>query len=104
MYIAMNRFKVADGFEDTFEDVWRDRKSLLSGVAGFLEFRLLRGPRQEHEGFTPFASYSLWTSEAAFVGWTKSAGCHGAHNGTGDVHGMYVGLPVLEGYHVVDGV
>ncbi|TIQ70972.1 MAG: antibiotic biosynthesis monooxygenase, partial [Mesorhizobium sp.] len=30
MYIAMNRFKVQNGSEQAFEDVWKNRDSSLS--------------------------------------------------------------------------
>jgi len=29
MYLAMNRFKIAPGFEDAFDAIWRNRKSYL---------------------------------------------------------------------------
>ncbi|MEM6266713.1 MAG: antibiotic biosynthesis monooxygenase, partial [Pseudomonadota bacterium] len=43
MYIAMNRFKIALGKEDAFEQVWAERDSHLKDVAGFKDFKLLRG-------------------------------------------------------------
>ena len=43
MYMAMNRFRVAPGREETFLRAWRERDSYLTGVAGFLRFRLLAG-------------------------------------------------------------
>ena len=35
MYIAMNRFRIAPGFEKGFEELWRNRDSQLDDVAGF---------------------------------------------------------------------
>ena len=40
MFIAMNRFKIAPGFEDGFEKVWRERDTYLSEVPGFQSFAL----------------------------------------------------------------
>ena len=37
MYIAMNRFKVQNGSETAFEDVWKNRDSSLSEMKGFRE-------------------------------------------------------------------
>ena len=36
MFIAMNNFKVAPGREADFERTWRERKSYLEGVQGFV--------------------------------------------------------------------
>ena len=47
MFIAMNRFQVVKGSEDTFIEVWRNRDSQLKEVPGFVEFRMLRGPEQD---------------------------------------------------------
>jgi hypothetical protein len=41
MFIAMNRFRVAKGFEAAFEQVWISRDSHLEKVPGFIEFNLL---------------------------------------------------------------
>ena len=30
MYVAMNRFRVNEGFEDGFEQIWRDREKLVT--------------------------------------------------------------------------
>ena len=42
MFIAMNRFKIALGFEGGFEKIWRERDSYLSEVSGFQSFSLLK--------------------------------------------------------------
>ena len=47
MFIAMNRFEIALGFEDGFEAVWRDRESFLDDVPGFVAFNLLKGATTE---------------------------------------------------------
>ena len=56
MFIAMNRFRIAPGFEDGFEELWRRRDSYLDDVAGFREFQLLRGPSTDEE--TLYASHT----------------------------------------------
>ena len=41
MYLAMNRFEIARGFEEGFEKLWRERDSYLHTVPGFKTFSLL---------------------------------------------------------------
>jgi heme-degrading monooxygenase HmoA len=103
MFVAMNRFRVVKGSEDAFEAVWKDRKSTLAEMKGFREFHLLRGPANEAEGYTLFASHSIWASEADFVAWTKSENFRAAHRGAGDNKPMYLGHPVFEGFTAVEG-
>lgn len=101
MYIAMNRFKVARGSEDAFEDVWRNRDSQLKDVPGFVEFRLLKGPAEE--AFTLFASHTTWASHDDFVNWTKSEHFRKAHRNAGDNSALYLDHPRFEGFEVVLG-
>jgi heme-degrading monooxygenase HmoA len=64
MFIAMNRFRVAKGSEETFEKVWLNRDTHLDRVPGFVEFHLLKGP--EAEDHTLFASHTVWSDKATF--------------------------------------
>jgi len=45
VFIAMNRFRVAKGSEEAFEQVWLSRYSHLDKVPGFVEFHLLRSSK-----------------------------------------------------------
>jgi heme-degrading monooxygenase HmoA len=99
MYIAMNRFRIARGFEDGFEQMWRQRESRLEDVPGFRDFRLLRGPQQEDH--TLYASHTVWDSEDAFVAWTESDAFHQAHAQARAPEGTYLGPPRFEGFSVV---
>ena len=99
MFIAMNRFKVVKGRESDFEIVWRARDSRLSGVPGFIEFHLLRGP--EFDAYTLFASHTLWNDKDAFEAWTNSVAFKLAHAGAGETRGMYMGHPEFEGFATV---
>lgn len=103
MYIAMNRFKVQKGSEETFENIWKNRDSSLSEMKGFKEFHLLRGPVNEDEGYTLFASHTVWASREDFVAWTKSENFRAAHRNAGDNKGVYIGHPQFEGFSVVEG-
>lgn len=99
MFIAMNRFRIGQGFEDGFEEMWRTRDSKLEGVPGFLEFHLLRGP--EIEGGTLFVSHSRWESRAAFTAWTESDAFKQAHAQARAPQGTYLGHPDFEGFEIV---
>ena len=103
MYIAMNRFKVRTGSEEDFEAVWKGRDSKLNEMNGFREFHLLRGPTNEQEGYTLFASHTVWESHDDFVAWTKSQNFRDAHRNAGDRKPSYIGHPVFAGFEVVEG-
>ena len=103
MYIAMNRFKVQNGSESDFEEVWKSRDSTLDQMKGFREFLLLRGPVNEAEGYTLFASHTIWESYEDFVAWTKSQNFRDGHKNAGKGKTIYLGHPQFEGFSVVEG-
>ena len=99
MFIAMNRFKIARGFEEGFERVWRQRDSYLSEVPGFKSFSLLKGPvRDDH---VLYASHSIWESGDAFETWTQSESFRKAHAQASAPKGTYLGHPELEVFEAV---
>lgn len=102
MFIAMNRFQVIRGEEAAFEDVWLSRDSHLSGVPGFIEFHLLRGP--EAEDHTLFASHTIWRSREDFEAWTRSEAFRKAHAGAGGNKPLYLGHPRFEGFEAIQTV
>ena len=95
MFIAMNRFKVAEGKGEQFEARWLARESYLDAVPGFLHFALLRGD-------TPgeYVSHSIWESRSAFDAWTRSEAFTAGHR-QGSVQGELAEHPVLSLYEVV---
>jgi len=96
MYIAMNRFRIARGFEGGFEQMWRQRESRLEDVPGFRDFHLLRGPQQEDH--TLYASHTVWDSEDDFLAWTESDAFRQAHAQARAPEGTYLGPPQFEGF------
>ncbi|MCP4209394.1 MAG: antibiotic biosynthesis monooxygenase [Shimia sp.] len=100
-YIAMNRFRIAEGRETDFEDVWRSRESRLKELKGFREFRLLKGP--EREGHTLYSSHVLWDSKDDFDAWTKSEQFRASHRNSGDSRskGAILGHPEFEGFETI---
>jgi heme-degrading monooxygenase HmoA len=99
LFIAMNRFKVAPGGEETFEELWRQRDSYLDEVPGFRGFHLLKGPSDET--CTLYASHSQWESRAAFVAWTESESFRKAHSDARAPKGTYLSHPEFEGFEVI---
>ena len=99
MFIAMNRFRIARGFEAGFEQVWRQRDSYLAEVPGFNSFALLKGP--ERDDHVLYASHSVWESSEAFEAWTQSQSFRKAHAQTSAPRGTYLGHPELELFEAV---
>ena len=103
MYIAMNRFKVQNGSEEAFENVWKGRDSKLYEMKGFKQFHLLRGPVNEAEGYTLFASHTVWASQE-----TSSPGRNPRTSAPrtatpGDNKPLYLGHPQFKEFSVVEG-
>ncbi len=99
MFIAMNRFRVALGSEEVFEELWRNRDSHLDDVPGFRQFHLLKGPTDEE--CTLYASHSVWESRQVFVDWTESEAFQKAHAQARAPQGTYLGHPEFEGFEVI---
>jgi heme-degrading monooxygenase HmoA len=99
VYIAMNRFRIARGREEVFEELWRKRDSYLDEVPGFREFHLLRGPSSDEE--TLYASHTVWESTEAFEAWTKSESFKKAHAQARAPQGTYLGHPNFEGFEAI---
>jgi heme-degrading monooxygenase HmoA len=99
MYIAMNRFKVIKDQARAFEDVWAKRVSRLDEMAGFVVFRLLKGP--EYEDHILYVSHTVWESKEAFTAWTTSEQFRAAHAHAGGENPKTLGHPQFEGFEVV---
>ncbi|MFN3500380.1 MAG: antibiotic biosynthesis monooxygenase family protein [Pannonibacter indicus] len=103
MYVAMNRFKVNTGSEEAFEAIWKGRDSTLSEMKGFQTFHLLRGANNAEEGYTLYASHTVWASHDDFSAWTKSEQFREAHRNAGSNKDLYAGPPRFEGFEAVTG-
>ena len=98
-YITMNNFQVAADQREAFEQRWRQRRSHLQDVPGFMSFSLLRG--EETDGALHYASHAVWASKEAFEAWTKSDNFTQAHSGDPMPEGMVLGHPKLHRFEVV---
>lgn len=99
MFIAMNRFTVRPENAEAFEALWLGRDSHLKSVPGFVEFHMLKGP--ERDGAILYCSHSVWESEEAFLGWTKSPAFRAAHKDAGSTMTLHEGAPVFEGFTTI---
>lgn len=103
MFVAMNRFRIKIGNEADFEAVWKNRDSSLAEMKGFESFHLLRGATNEEEGFTLYASHTIWASKEDFTAWTQSEQFRAAHKNAGNNKPLYIGHPQFEGFTSVLG-
>ena len=99
MYIAMNKFKIIEGKEELFENIWKNRETHLENVSGFKKFHLIKGIKKDN--FTIYASHSSWNSENDFFNWTKSESFRLAHKDAGKHKDLYIGHPEFEGFKVI---
>ena len=99
MFLAMNRFRIASGFELDFEELWRQRDSYLTEVPGFVSFALLKGAASDDHVL--YASHTIWESKAAFEAWTRSEQFRRAHAKSNIAKSAYLGHPNLELFEAV---
>jgi heme-degrading monooxygenase HmoA len=96
MFVAMNNFRVAEGKEAEFEQIWKGRETHLDGVPGFVRFALLRG-----EAPGEYISHSTWESRDAFIAWTQSEAFVAGHRQGGSLMGVLQGPPAVKLYEAV---
>ena len=101
MYVAMNHFRVAAGRGTEFETRWRERKSHLDSVHGFVQFHLVRG-KDEEDGTQCYASHVIWDSRQAFLDWTHSESFRKAHAGRKTPAGLILEHPRFQGWEAVE--
>ena len=95
MFIAMNRFKVLGGKEGDFEQIWQGRRSYLKGVAGFVQFALLKS-----EAGGEYVSHTTWDDRDSFVAWTQSEAFAAGHR-QGSLAGILEGPPQVSTYEAI---
>ena len=75
MYIVTNRVPVAPGWEDTFEERFRNRAGQVEQQPGFVRMLILKPDTPE----TPFVVETTWQDRTAFEAWLKSDDFKAAH-------------------------
>jgi len=95
MFVAMNRFTIAEGRGAEFERMWRERESHLDAVPGFVQFALLKGDEPGD-----YVSHTTWASREAFMAWAQSDAFRQAHAAR-PADGVVTGHPRASFYEAV---
>lgn len=98
MIITSNRIPVHPDHYQAFEDAFRDRVSLVDGMDGFIDFRLLR-PTKDGD---PYIVMTTWESQEHFEAWTNSEEFREGHAKSGTLpREAFLGHPTLEVHEVI---
>ena len=76
MFIVANRVPVASGWEDAFEERFRQRAGQIDKQPGFVRMQVLK----PHSEDTPYVVLTTWTDKAAFEAWVGSEDFKLAHS------------------------
>jgi|SRR5450755_4764037 heme oxygenase (mycobilin-producing) len=77
MILALSRFKVANGLEDSVARAFLDRPRLVECAEGFLGLEVFTDSRDA----SVFYLSTRWTTESAFRQWHASEAHHASHTG-----------------------
>lgn len=82
MFVSINRLKVKAGCGDQLEERFAHSQG-LEQTPGFLQFQLLKRTWQPHgkDDHEEYLAMTQWTSQQAFLDWTKSDAFKKAHSG-----------------------
>jgi heme-degrading monooxygenase HmoA len=76
MYIVTNRVPVAQGYEEMFEERFRNRAGQIDKQPGFVRMQVLKPDSSD----TPYLVQTTWKDKAAFEAWVGSEDFKIAHN------------------------
>ncbi len=76
MFIVANRVPVASGWEQMFEERFRQRAGQIDKQAGFVRMQVLK-PQSED---TPYVVLTTWRDKSAFEAWVGSDDFRLAHS------------------------
>ncbi len=76
MYIVTNRVPVAPGYEEMFEERFRNRAGQIDKQAGFVRMQVLKPDAPD----TPYVVQTTWKDKQAFEGWVGSEDFKIAHS------------------------
>ena len=109
MIVVTNRIPVAEGFEEDFENRFRNRAHLIDKSPGFVKNTILRPIRRRFDHATGawvetqergyYLVQTTWESEEDFWNWTKSESFRAAHSNRPPAE-MFAGPNVLEIHEV----
>lgn len=93
MFVAMNRLTAPAEFGARVEQGFAH--SNMQGVAGFVNFKLLK-LESENEGQVLYVAMTTWEDRAAFEGWQQSDNFSRAHSGQGGNSPLKAALETFE--------
>lgn len=75
MFVIANRINVAEGWQEAFEERFRNRAGKIDRNEGFVRMEVLRpaGPDM------PYVVQTVWESKAAFEAWVDSEDFRASH-------------------------
>ena len=76
MYIVTNRVPVAEGFEDMFEERFRNRAGQIDKQPGFVRMQILKPDGDD----LPYVVLTSWQDKASFQAWVGSEDFKLAHS------------------------
>lgn len=76
MFVVANRVPVASGWEETFEERFRQRAGQIDKQPGFLRMQILKPVSDE----SPFVVLTTWQDKASFESWVGSEDFKLAHS------------------------
>ncbi|HHB89710.1 MAG TPA: antibiotic biosynthesis monooxygenase [Anaerolineae bacterium] len=99
MFVVANRIPVSPGFEEAFEERFRNRAGLIESFPGFIRNMVLR-PVDGTSDY--YVIMTFWESKDAFEAWTKSEAFVEAHKKARSApEGMFAGRNVFEMHEVI---
>ena len=75
MFVVANRIPVASGWEETFEERFRQRAGQIDKQPGFVRMQILK---PESDG-SPYVVLTTWQDKASFEAWVGSEDFKLAH-------------------------
>jgi len=76
MFIVANRVSVAPGWEETFEERFRQRAGQVDKQPGFVRMQILKPDSEE----LPYVVLTTWQDKASFQAWVGSDDFKLAHS------------------------
>ena len=76
MFVVANRVPVASGWEETFEERFRQRAGQIDKQPGFLRMQILKPVSDE----SPFVVLTTWQDKTTFEAWVGSEDFKLAHS------------------------
>lgn len=75
MFVAMSRFRIANGMEEQVDDAFKNRPHQVDSVQGFVRMDVVRPVETPQQ----FLLITYWTDEVSYHTWHRSSDHHTSH-------------------------